>query len=140
MKISDVSGIVYNRVKLNLPVEIPSDRFIIASGTLPNDTSTKPGLVMTHNPGPWAITTLGGEGVCRRRLRTGNIFLQVRTPTQPGMDTLGLDIADRLARLFEGVWSDTPLLYTGVDVRYQGRDNAWFLTNTVITYEFEEIY
>lgn len=140
MNISDVSGIVYNRVLDNLPVEITPDRFTIASGNLPDDTTGKPGLILTHNPGPWAITTLGGEGVCRRRLRTGNVFLQVRTPAQYGMDTLSLDIADRLARLFEGIWQDRPLLYTGVDVRYVGRDNAWFLANTVITYEFEEVY
>lgn len=140
MNISDVSGVVYNRVLDNLPVEITPDRFTIASGNLPDDTTGKPGLILTHNPGPWAITTLGGEGVCRRRLRTGNVFLQVRTPAQHGMDTLSLDIADRLARLFEGIWQDRPLLYTGVDVRYVGRDNAWFLANTVITYEFEEVY
>lgn len=140
MKISDVSGVVYNRVLANLPVEITPDRFTIASGNLPDDTTKKTGLILTHNPGPWAITTLGGEGVCRRRLRTGNVFLQVRTPAQYGMDTLSLDIADRLARLFEGIWQDRPLLYTGVDVRYVGRDNAWFLANTVITYEFEEVY
>lgn len=140
MNISDVSGVVYNRVLANLPVEITPDRFTIASGNLPDDTTGKPGLILTHNPGPWAITTLGGEGVCRRRLRTGNLFLQVRTPAQYGMDTLSLDIADRLARLFEGIWQDRPLLYTGVDVRYVGRDNAWFLANTVITYEFEEVY
>lgn len=140
MNISDVSGVVYNRVLANLPVEITPDRFTIASGDLPDDTTGKPGLILTHNPGPWAITTLGGEGVCRRRLRTGNVFLQVRTPAQYGMDTLSLDIADRLARLFEGIWQDRPLLYTGVDVRYVGRDNAWFLANTVITYEFEEVY
>lgn len=140
MKISDVSGVVYNRVLANLPVEITPDRFTIASGNLPDDTTKKPGLILTHNPGPWAVTTLGGEGVCRRRLRTGNVFLQVRTPAQYGMDTLSLDIADRLARLFEGIWQDRPLLYTGVDVRYVGRDNAWFLANTVITYEFEEVY
>ncbi|HIC1467030.1 TPA: hypothetical protein ACWZ76_004336 [Klebsiella pneumoniae] len=140
MNISDVSGVVYNRVLANLPVEITPDRFTIASGNLPDDTTGKPGLILTHNPGPWAITTLGGEGVCRRRLRTGNVFLQVRTPAQYGMDTLSLDIADRLARLFEGIWQDRPLLYTGVDVRYVGRDNAWFLANTVITYEFEEVY
>lgn len=140
MNISDVSGVVYNRVLANLPMEITPDRFTIASGNLPDDTTGKPGLILTHNPGPWAITTLGGEGVCRRRLRTGNVFLQVRTPAQYGMDTLSLDIADRLARLFEGIWQDRPLLYTGVDVRYVGRDNAWFLANTVITYEFEEIY
>ena len=140
MNISDVSGVVYNRVLANLPVEITPDRFTIASGNLPDDITGKPGLILTHNPGPWAITTLGGEGVCRRRLRTGNIFLQVRTPAQYGMDTLSLDIADRLARLFEGIWQDRPLLYTGVDVRYVGRDNAWFLANTVITYEFEEVY
>lgn len=140
MNISDVSGVVYNRVLVNLPVEITPDRFTIASGNLPDDTTEKPGLILTHNPGPWAITTLGGEGVCRRRLRTGNVFLQVRTPAQYGMDTLSLDIADRLARLFEGIWQDRPLLYTGVDVRYVGRDNAWFLANTVITYEFEEVY
>ncbi|RTA29644.1 hypothetical protein e2701_00049 [Klebsiella phage e270.1] len=140
MNISDVSGVVYNRVLDNLPVEITPDRFTIASGNLPDDTTGKPGLILTHNPGPWAITTLGGEGVCRRRLRTGNVFLQVRTPAQYGMDTLSLDIADRLARLFEGIWQDRPLLYTGVDVRYVGRDNAWFLANTVITYEFEEVY
>lgn len=140
MKISDVSGVVYNRVLANLPVEITPDRFTIESGNLPDDTTGKPGLILTHNPGPWAITTLGGEGVCRRRLRTGNVFLQVRTPAQYGMDTLSLDIADRLARLFEGIRQDRPLLYTGVDVRYVGRDNAWFLANTVITYEFEEVY
>ena len=140
MNISDVSGVVYNRVLANLPVEITPDRFTIASGNLPDDTTGKPGLILTHNPGPWAITTLGGEGVCRRRLRTGNVFLQVRTPAQYGTDTLSLDIADRLARLFEGIWQDRPLLYTGVDVRYVGRDNAWFLANTVITYEFEEVY
>lgn len=140
MNISDVSGVVYNRVLDNLPVEITPDRFTIASGNLPDDTTGKPGLILMHNPGPWAITTLGGEGVCRRRLRTGNVFLQVRTPAQYGMDTLSLDIADRLARLFEGIWQDRPLLYTGVDVRYVGRDNAWFLANTVITYEFEEVY
>lgn len=140
MNISDVSGVVYNRVLANLPVEITPDRFTIASGNLPDDTTGKPGLILTHNPGPWAITTLGGEGVCRRRLRTGNVFLQVRTPAQYGMETLSLDIADRLARLFEGIWQDRPLLYTGVDVRYVGRDNAWFLANTVITYEFEEVY
>ena len=140
MNISDVSGVVYNRVLANLPVEITPDRFTIASGNLPDDTTGKPGLILTHNPGPWAITTLGGEGVCRRRLRTGNVFLQVRTPAQYGMDTLSLDIAYRLARLFEGIWQDRPLLYTGVDVRYVGRDNAWFLANTVITYEFEEVY
>lgn len=140
MNISDVSGVVYNRVLANLPVEITPDRFTIASGNLPDDTTGKPGLILTHNPGPWAITTLGGEGVCRRRLRTGNVFLQVRTPAQYGMDTLSLDVADRLARLFEGIWQDRPLLYTGVDVRYVGRDNAWFLANTVITYEFEEVY
>lgn len=140
MKISDVSGVVYNRVLANLPVEITPDRFTIASGNLPDDTTKKPGLILTHNPGQWAITTLGGDGVCRRRLRTGNVFLQVRTPAQYGMDTLSLDIADRLARLFEGIWQDRPLLYTGVDVRYVGRDNAWFLANTVITYEFEEVY
>lgn len=140
MNISDVSGVVYNRVLANLPVEITPDRFTIASGNLPDDTTGKPGIILTHNPGPWAITTLGGEGVCRRRLRTGNVFLQVRTPAQYGMDTLSLDIADRLARLFEGIWQDRPLLYTGVDVRYVGRDNAWFLANTVITYEFEEVY
>lgn len=140
MNISDVSGVVHNRVLANLPVEITPDRFTIASGNLPDDTTGKPGLILTHNPGPWAITTLGGEGVCRRRLRTGNVFLQVRTPAQYGMDTLSLDIADRLARLFEGIWQDRPLLYTGVDVRYVGRDNAWFLANTVITYEFEEVY
>ena len=140
MNISDVSGVVYNRVLANLPMEITPDRFTIASGNLPDDTTGKPGLILTHNPGPWAITTLGGEGVCRRRLRTGNVFLQVRTPAQYGMDTLSLDIADRLARLFEGIWQDRPLLYTGVDVRYVGRDNAWFLANTVITYEFEEVY
>lgn len=140
MNLSDVSGIIYSRVLANLPVEITPDRFVIASGGLPDDTTEKPGLILTHNPGPWAITTLGGEGVCRRRLRTGNVFLQVRTPAQYGMDTLSIDIADRLAKLFEGVWQDRPLIYTGVDVRHQGRDNAWFLTNTVITYEYEEIY
>lgn len=140
MNLADVSNVVYNRVLAGLPVEITPDRFRIASGDLPADTTEQPGLILTHNPGPWAITTLGGEGVCRRRLRTGNVFLQVRTPAEYGMDTLCIDIADRLARLFEGVWQDRPLLYTGVDVRYQGRDNAWFLTNTVITYEYEEIY
>lgn len=140
MNLSDVSGIVYNRVLANLPVEITPDRFVIASGNLPDDTTEKPGLILTHNPGPWAITTLGGPGVCRRRLRTGNVFLQVRTPTQYGMDTLGVDIADRLAKLFEGIWEDRPLIYTDIDVRNQGRDKAWFLVNTVITYEYEEVY
>lgn len=140
MTLSDVSGIVYNRVLANLPVEITPDRFTIASGQLPDDTTEKPGLILTHNPGPWTITTLGGEGVCRRRLRTGNVFLQVRTPAQYGMDTLSIDIADRLAKLFEGVWQDRPLIYTSVDIRHQGRDNAWFLMNVVLSYEYEEIY
>jgi hypothetical protein len=140
MNLADVSNIVYNRVLAGLPAEIETDRFVIASGDLEVDTTEKPGLILTHNPGPWTITTLGGEGVCRRRLRTGNVFLQVRTPAEYGMDTLCIDIGDRLGRLFEGVWQDRPLLYTGIDVRYQGRDNAWFLTNTVITYEFEEVY
>lgn len=140
MNLADVSNIVYNRVLAGLPAEIENDRFVIASGDLEADTTEKPGLILTHNPGPWTITTLGGEGVCRRRLRTGNVFLQVRTPAEYGMDTLCIDIGDRLGRLFEGVWQDRPLLYTGIDVRYQGRDNAWFLTNTVITYEFEEVY
>lgn len=140
MNLADVSNIVYNRVLAGLPAEIETDRFVIASGDLEADTTEKPGLILTHNPGPWAITTLGGDGVCRRRKRTGNVFLQVRTPAEYGMDTLCIDIGDRLGRLFEGVWQDRPLLYTGIDVRYQGRDNAWFLTNTVITYEFEEVY
>jgi hypothetical protein len=56
------------------------------------------------------------------------------------MDTLSIDIADRLAKLFEGIWQDRPLIYTSVDIRHQGRDNAWFLTNVVLSYEYEEIY
>lgn len=140
MNLADVSNIVYNRVLAGLPAEIETDRFIIASGDLAADTTEKPGLILTHKPGPWMITTLGGEGVCRRRLRTGNVFLQVRTPTEYGMDTLCTDIAGRLGKLFEGIWQDRPLIYKDIDIRDQGRDGSWFLTNTVITYEFEEVY
>lgn len=140
MNLADVSNIVYQRVLAGLPPEIPATRFKIASGNLDADSAKTPGLILTNNPARFTITTLGGEGVCRRRLRTGTIFLQVRVPAEYGGDTRCIDIAGRLAQLFEGVWQDRPLLYKDIDVRYQGRDNAWFITNTVINYEFEEIY
>lgn len=139
MNISEVSDLVYNRVAANLPVEIPAARFTIASGNLPNDTTQIPGLILTHNPGPWAITTLGGEGVCRRRTRTGNIFLQVRTPAEYGNDTLSLDLADRIARLFEGT-NDGIVKYDETNVQNVGRSGAWWIANCVITYQFEDIY
>lgn len=120
-------------------MEIPAARFTIASGNLPNDTTQIPGLILTHNPGPWAITTLGGEGVCRRRTRTGNIFLQVRTPAEYGNDTLSLDLADRIARLFEGT-NDGIVKYDETNVQNVGRSGAWWIANCVITYQFEDIY
>lgn len=139
MNQSDVSDIVYKVVVASLPSEILPERFTILSGDIPNDDTQIPGLILSHVPGPWAITTLGGNGVCRRRLRTGNVFLQVRTPIGYGQDQLGIAIAEQLGNLFEGRWQDLPLKYTGVDIRAQGRSDAWYLCNCVLTYEFDNV-
>lgn len=137
MRQSDVADVAYKLVLNNLPSEVDPSRLWIKSGNIPNDDVQSPAIVLTHVPASWAVTTLGGEGVCRRRDRNGLIFLQVRTPTEEGMDNLGIKIAEDLGNLFEGRWQDLPIVYTGVELREPLRDGAWFLTNCVITYKFE---
>jgi hypothetical protein len=137
LKQSQVPGMVFKRVLDNLPVEIEPSRFTTASGSIPEMTTEKPAIVLSHNPGPRNITTIGSDDTCRRRLRTGNIFLQVRTPAVFGQDTIGVDIAERLSDLFEGYNGHLPVIYSSTDIRVVGRDGAWYLTNCVLTYEFE---
>lgn len=139
MNITDVPDIVYKVISESLPPEIAPDRFTIISGAIPNDDTEKPALILSHVPGPWATTTIGGPGVCRRRLRTGLIFLQVRTPAQYGQDSLGINIAEQIGKLFEVRWEDLPLKYTAVDIRAQGRSDAFYLCNCVLTYEFDTV-
>lgn len=138
MDLLKVGDDAYKRVFNELPnLGVDTGRYTIASGEIPNMSTDKPAIVMTHQPGLRYPTTIGD---CKRRERVGIIYFQVRYPAVKGGDTACMTIAEKISRLFESVYVGNSLRYNDVELRNIGRDGAWYLYNVVVNYSYEEIY
>lgn len=138
MDLLKVGDDAYSRVLgALLDIGVEPSRFTIASGTIPNMSTDKPAIVMTHNPGLRYPTTIGA---CKRRERVGIIYFQVRFPAIKGGDTLSMIAAEKISKLFESVYVGDSLRYNDVELRNIGRDGAWYLYNVVVNYSYEDIY
>lgn len=137
MNLTQVGDDAFIRLKNNLPVEVDADRVTIESGAIPNMTTDKPAIVMSHTPGPRYATTIGDV---KRRQRDGIIYFQVRTPAAFGAETKCIEISEKVSRLFEYVYVGNCLRYNECEIRKLGRDGAWYICNVVVNYSYEEVY
>lgn len=136
----DILDVVFIKIRDNMPAAVSADRLFTASMNPIEQSVTEPKIVLYLEPATSAITTLGAEGlVCRRFERGGTVRCVVHTPATQGGDILGIDIAEQLQALFEGVQSD-PLHYDNVAVRTTGRDGlASWITTVAITYRLSVV-
>lgn len=137
MNLKQVGDDALIRLKNNLPSEVDPDRVTIESGEIPDMTTDKPAIVMSHAPGLRYATTIGDV---KRRERVGIIYFQVRTPAEYGSDTECINISEKVSRLFEYVYVGNCLRYNECEIRKLGRDGAWYICNVVVNYSYEEVY
>lgn len=85
------------------------------------------------------ITTLGGEGVPRRRQRIGTAYINVFTPIDKGVFPND-ELCETILNGYEGQWADACINYgqpTGVRIETEGRDESWYLQTVVIPFTAE---
>lgn len=137
MTINDIRAMITTRL-LNLGlivngVEIDGEKYD------PKTTDTWVRLSVRFNAG--AITTLGGEGVSRRRDRIGIAYVNVFTPMQQGVFPND-ELCEQLVQAFEGQWADPCINYgqpTGVRIETEGRDDEWYLQTVVVPFTAEVV-
>lgn len=137
MTINDIRAVITTRL-LNLGliidgVEIDGEKYD------PKTTDTWVRLTVKFNAG--GITTLGGEGVSRRRDRIGIAYVNVFTPMQQGVFPND-EMCEQLVQAFEGQWADPCINYgqpTGVRIETEGRDDEWYLQTVVVPFTAEVV-
>lgn len=137
MTINDIRAVITTRL-LNLGlivdgVEIDGEKYD------PKTTDTWVRLTVQFNAG--GITTLGGEGVSRRRDRIGIAYVNVFTPMQQGVFPND-ELCEQLVQAFEGQWADPCINYgqpTGVRIETEGRDAEWYLQTVVVPFNAEVV-
>ena len=137
MTINDIRAAITTRL-LNLGlivdgVEIDGEKYD------PKTTDTWVRLTVQFNAG--GITTLGGEGVSRRRDRIGIAYVNVFTPMQQGVFPND-ELCEQLVQAFEGQWADPCINYgqpTGVRIETEGRDDEWYLQTVVVPFTAEVV-
>lgn len=137
MTINDIRALITTRL-LNLSLlvdgtEIDGEKFD------PKTTDTWVRLTIQFNAG--AITTLGGEGVARRRDRVGVAYINVFTPMDQGVFPND-ELCEEIVQGFEGQWSDPCVNYgqpTGVRIETEGRDDEWYLQTVVVPFTAEVV-
>lgn len=137
MTINDIRAVITTRL-LNLGlivdgVEIDGEKYD------PKTTDTWVRLTVQFNAG--GITTLGGEGVSRRRDRIGIAYVNVFTPMQKGVFPND-ELCEQLVQAFEGQWADPCINYgqpTGVRIETEGRDDEWYLQTVVVPFTAEVV-
>lgn len=82
--------------------------------------------------------TLGEVG-SRRFRRRGMVVVQVRTPTG-----LGLSTNDTFSKIaldaFEGIeTAPDQVIFRNARIQEEGNDGAWFLTNVIADFEYDEV-
>jgi len=135
--INDIRAVITTRL-LNLGlivdgVEIDGEKYD------PKTTDTWVRLTVQFNAG--GITTLGGEGVSRRRDRIGVAYVNVFTPMQQGVFPND-ELCEQLVQTFEGQWEDPCINYgqpTGVRIETEGRDDEWYLQTVVVPFTAEVV-
>lgn len=82
--------------------------------------------------------TLGETG-SRRFRRRGIVIVQVRTPTGLGLSTN--DIFSKIALdAFEGIeTAPDEVIFRNVRLQEVGNDGAWFLSNVMADFEYDEV-
>lgn len=138
MTINDIRAAITVRL-LNLGMsvdgtEIDGEKFD------PKTTDTWVRLNVQFNAG--AITTLGGEGVSRRRDRIGTAYVNVFTPMDQGVFPND-ELCEQLLQAFEGQWADPCISYgqpTSVRIETEGRDDEWYLQTVVVPFTAEVVY
>lgn len=138
MTINDIRAVITSRLlSLGLVVdgvEIDGEQYDPRA----NDTWVR--VNVQFNAG--AITTLGGQGVPRRRDRIGAAYVNVFTPLKENSVYDNDQLCEQIVQGFEGQWLDPCIRYgqpTGVRVETTGRDDNWWLQTVVVPFTAETV-
>lgn len=103
---------------------------------LPDGDTTWAFVMVRHDGSEQA--TLGEVGG-RRFRRRGRVVVQVRTPTGLGLSTN--DVYSKVALdAFEGVeTAPDQVIFRNARLQEEGTDGAWFLTNVISEFEYDEV-
>lgn len=138
MTINDIRAFITIRL-INLGLVVDGTEI---DGELYNPSTDDTWVRLTIQFNAGAITTLGGEGVLRRRERMGSAYINVFTPNAQGVFPND-EICEQIVRGFEGQWGDSCIRYgqpTGVRVETTGRDESWYLQTVVVPFTAETVY
>lgn len=138
MTINDIRALITTRlINLGLAVdgtEIDGEQYDPGA----NDTWVR--ISVQFNTG--SISTLGGDGVPRRRNRVGIAYINVFTPLKGQSVYDNDELCEQILQGFEGVWQDPCIRYgqpTGVRVETSGRDSNWWLQTVVVPFTAEDV-
>jgi len=93
-------------------------------------------ITVRHLTGEQA--TLSNESGVRRWRRTGIVTVQVFTAFGTGLSTND-ELSMIAARAFEGASTSSGVWFRNVSVQEIGQDEAWFQTNVVAEFEYDEV-